>query len=146
MAVREDKVGMLKPIEHTSDIGFEVWAESLESLFTEAAFGMLNLMVEVKEEYTPMKFKDVSIEGEDIEDLLFGFLSEILYLFEVESFVPVEISFYTLTPNILKAKIGGIPFNPREHTLHIEIKAVTYCDMKIEKKGKYFTTKVIFDV
>ncbi len=109
-------------IDHTSDCGIKVYGKSLEELFTNAALGMFEI---IGGKYDPSKSKDLnhktSIEIQkktsSLEELLVGFLSELLY----KSF---------------KEKV----------IFKKEIKAVTFHDLKIELDKELYHCTIIFDI
>lgn len=78
------------------------------------------------------------------EDLLHDWLSTILYLFSAERVVPVDYEI-RFDSNGLKARVKVRRYDPDKDGGEIEIKAVTYHGMRIEKRGGEFEAQVIFD-
>ena len=67
-----------REIEHTADIGIEVWGNNLETLFLNAAQGMYSIVFgELKN--TAKDCFSFSVNEENPEDLLVAFLSELNY-------------------------------------------------------------------
>ncbi len=120
---------------------------------------------------TPLKLREVTIPVEDLpfpearsnpggspsddgsrivlppiwEDLLHDWLSTILYLFSAERLLPVDYQIQ-IDSTGLKARLQVRPYNPARDGAEVEIKAVTYHGLKIEKEGNEFVAQVIFDV
>jgi SHS2 domain-containing protein len=126
-------------IKHTADRAVRVWAPTLSELFVQAAIGMYAILdVEFMQEAAfPQSFQ---LDAIDSEDLLVTFLSELLFLVEHDG-----IAFDHFTINIedhhLKVDAQGGHIEPRYN----EIKAVTYHDMCIRRRGKIYETKIVFD-
>jgi len=78
------------------------------------------------------------------EDLFHDWLSKILYLFSAERLVPIDYEL-RFDSDGLKARIRARPYDPTKDGGEIEIKAVTYHGLKIEKWGDEFVAEVIFD-
>ncbi|MHA2497142.1 MAG: archease, partial [Candidatus Hodarchaeales archaeon] len=68
----------------TSDVAFEVQSQSLAELLETSARAMLNIMYDL-DEIAPVKSIIASTTGEDREHLLHRWLTEILFLLEVEN-------------------------------------------------------------
>jgi SHS2 domain-containing protein len=118
-------------LEHTADVGIEAQGQTLAEAFENAALGMMSLMydletVEKKEQRT------VSIQARDIESLLVRWLSELLYLFDGEDFVPCSCEIESLHSKGLKGKVWGEPLDERKHKMKMYVKAVTYHQLSIQ--------------
>ena len=92
----------------------------------------------------------MEIEAEDKESLLFDFLSEFLYIFDVEELVFSEISVETILKKqekyYLKAILKGETFNKNVHEIGTEVKAITYSFMEINENKENVNIKVVFDI
>ena len=75
--------------------------------------------------------------------LLVDFLSEALYFSDVYNEAYLDAEIHTLTETEVKATLHGIKV---ERFDVVEIKAVTYHDLKIRKEGDYFVADVVFDI
>jgi len=78
------------------------------------------------------------------EDLLHDWLSTILYIFSAEHLIPVDYDI-RFDSDRLKARIDLRRYNPEKDGGEIEIKAVTYHGIRVEKRGGEFVAQVIFD-
>ena len=83
------------------------------------------------------------MDGDNLYDKLYNFLSELLYLFDAEHFVPAEFNI-SLSQNTLRCESKGERYNPLKHDPKTEIKAVTYHKMNIDLDEPSIT--VLFDV
>jgi len=146
-------VSNIEIIEHTADIGIRVRGDSLSGLFTNAASGMI-AMIFGFEQYESIIADNsrkklsltVKVQGNELEELLMSFLSELLYLFDGEKFIPLGIKKIVFNDDSLTALVEGVFFDPDAHKVETEIKAVTYHGMSVQKAGEQWVTDVIFDI
>jgi len=133
-------------IDHTADLGLKIRGETLERLFENAAKAMLKIMVKTQAPW-PTESVHIQLEGRDLEDLLVRWLGEILYCFEGEKRVAVNIHIVSLSPEHLEAILDTIPYDPGNHEILCEIKGVTYHQIEVSRKDdRLWEAKVIFDV
>ena len=127
-------------IDHTADLGLQVEAATLPGLFTEAAYALLAVMG-ARASGTG-EVHELALEGLDPEDLLVRWLQEILFL-AVDRGLRVErIIIDELTKVSLKARVEGRACGGE---LLTEIKAVTYHDLAIERRGERYRATFICD-
>ncbi len=132
------------PIDHTADLGLQVWGKTLPELYANAAEGMASFYYNV-EAVRPLEKRPVAVEGYDCEEVLVHWLSELLYLVEVHSFLPSRFEIIELDDKHLRAEIAGEPFDAKRHEWRTGIKAVTYHDIHVrEVEGEWGVT-IIFD-
>jgi len=143
----EDKLSY-EIIEHTADIGLRARAANIEKLFESCARGMMDIIMEDDFSGTDTFEieKSITVEGSDNEDLLYAFLSEILYYFDGENIIPIKFENSRITKGMFETGMKGIKYDPEKHSIGVEIKAITYHNMKIEKSDDLWQTDVIFDV
>ncbi len=132
---------MYKILEHTADIGIEVESLNLEKAFEEAALAMISLSIDINKVDKTIK-KNFNLSAENYDSLLVKFLSEILYLFDAEQFVPryVKVKINGLT---LNAELEGEKYNREKHGSYLVIKAVTYHMLMVDQAGRL---RVLFDI
>ena len=123
-------------LDHTADIGVEVWGETLGDLFAQGALALFDLLTD-RTVLTGEGERTVRVAGTDTTDVWINYLREVLYLFNGGNFlvkdVPtgfIEISKKDPTGASkevsLVARCRGEIYDPRRHPLKTEIKAVTY--------------------
>jgi SHS2 domain-containing protein len=132
-------------IEHTADIGLRVTAPTPEAAFVATAEGMFDIMVS-REEVQPRRTVSVEAAAEAYDTLLVAWLEELLYHYEVDRFIPREIRLPELTPQHIRAELIGDLLDPAIHEPGVQIKAVTYHQLRAEKTGQGFEIQVIFDI
>lgn len=140
---------MYRILSHTADIGLELEAETLESLFREAAEGWRALVLED----SPVQGRQrrrLHLESTNLEDLLVQWLDELNYLLATEGWVPAAVRTIRLNQEAgrwqLNAILTGEPFDPERHYIYFDIKGVTYHQLNIVQKQGGYRTRVIFDI
>ncbi|AEH24064.1 archease [Pyrococcus yayanosii] len=121
--------------EHTADIGIRGYGDTLEEAFEAVALALFDVMVDVRK-VESKEVREVEVEGEDLEALLYSFLEELLVLHDMEGLVfgdfRVKIE-KTENGYKLMAEAYGELLDPEKHEPKEEVKAITYHDMKIER-------------
>ncbi|MGQ9619170.1 MAG: archease [Candidatus Aminicenantia bacterium] len=127
----------------TADAGVKVESDSLEELFIDSAKGMFYLMTE-KNDIKKAIEKIVEVESHEIDFLLFQWLSELLYLSEVEKVIFGEFEIINLRDNYLKAICRGERLSPG--LIKRIVKAVTLHNLRILWDNDKWKTEIIFDL
>jgi len=132
-------------IDHTADVGIKAYGKSLEECFENAAHGMFDIITDKSEIENTGQFI-ITLEADDLEQLLVDWLSELLYINSaynlVFGFFKVELD---SKKNKLSAKVFGEKFDISKHKIGTEIKAVTYHMLEVKKKKPFFV-QVLFDI
>jgi SHS2 domain-containing protein len=127
-------------VEHTADLGLEVWAPDLQGLMEEAARGLFELMgIEVSEE--SRCHRQLEIGADDREQLLVSFLEELLFIADAEDLAFDGFMLNLVDTNLLARLEGGFIVSRTR-----EIKAVTYHYLEISETKRGLKTSIIFDV
>jgi SHS2 domain-containing protein len=130
-------------IEHTADIGLVAYGKSLAEAFANAAYGLFSLIVEpnkVKEKES----RKVTVQAQDTESLLFNWINELIYIFEVERLLFKRFNITEFTGQSLEATCWGEKYDPSRHQLKTGVKSATYHMLKVD--GEKNRVQVIFDV
>lgn len=130
----------------TADTGFEAFGQSVEQLFENSSIALFSIMGNLKK-VEPKTSKAIRLTAETIEDLLFNYLSELIFLKDKEGmlFSKFEILIVKKEAFELSAKISGEKIDPAKHDLMIDAKAITKHNFKI-KKNNLFKATVVVDV
>ncbi len=136
--------GSWKLIEHTADIRAEVTGSTLEALFVNAARGLTGLLYAGPTVRAETEI-DLVLEGGEVEEILVDWLREILYRKEAEGLVFVRAEVEELSTESLKVRtfFGSVI---GEEAPEVEIKAVTYHGLSVERNDSGFTAKILFDI
>jgi SHS2 domain-containing protein len=129
-------------IEHTADWALRVRGQDLPELLTNAARGMISLVVSDPTTIPAELEQHLEIESIDAESLLVDWLSELAYWAEAEMLIFHQFDLQNVTPTSLKAMVrGGHAPELKKH-----IKAVTYHNLEIIKTEAGLEATVVFDV
>ena len=130
----------------TADVAFEAYGKDLNELFANSALAMFEVMVNT-EEIEPKVEREVKLEANDLEGLLFEWLNELLFYYGSENLAfsrfEVEVDEKELK---LKAKCFGEEINPAKHETKTEVKAATYHNLEIKKEDGSWRARVILDI
>ncbi len=132
-------------LPHTADIKFRAYGRTLEEAF-------INSAMAVKEATTKSAVKanirkGVGIMADDVEGLLQNFLEEIIFLLDAESFIISGVENLRITEDkngfSLKCDFLGDIADKNKYEFIEHVKAITYHDMKVEKKKKDGSYEII---
>ena len=128
-------------LEHKADLKVRVFGRDLKELFLNAMVGMFE-GARYESEGEEIK-REIKISSLDLPSLLVDFLSEVLYLCEVNREVYHKVLFKNLTEKELKGILIGKPLK----RMGVHIKAVTYHDLDIhQKEDKTWQATILFDI
>ena len=142
-------MGRVKPpqyqlLDHTADIGMAVYGTNLKELYSNSAFAMFDLITDTSR-VKPKNSMVIEVEGNNPDELMVNWLSELLYILESRSLLLIEFDILEIDQNRLKAEVRGEPYDPARHEYFTEIKAATYHQLKIEKIDDRWKAQIIFD-
>ena len=128
----------------TADVGIRIRGRGYEELFQNALKG-LNLLTlgcqppgSGSTALYPFEF-----HGDGPENILVNLLSEILFLQQYQNKITTGIKFKEISGTYLKADLLTIP---AEGAVELEIKSVTYHNLKLHRKNGLLSTEIIFDI
>lgn len=98
------------------------------------------------EKLRPQKKISVQLRAHSWEELLVTWMNEILYNFTVKRMAFKKFKVSCSVPFVLKALLWGEKLVQGKHPVFREIKAVTYCDLKIKKKNENYSSKILLDL
>ena len=118
----------------TADIGFFAYGESLEDAYSNAACAMFNVMTDIGTVKTLEK-REFKVESEDLVSLLYDFLEELLFLFDVELlfFSKFNVDIEKIDDELyeLNCVACGEEVNWDVHPRKSEVKAITFHKMDV---------------
>ena len=130
-------------IDHTADVAFEVYGNSLKELIENATLAFYDAFVDTSKLDTSLE-KELEVDADSADYLLFNWLNELLFIFETEFFAGKEVEVDIIENDGLKAKgkIKGGKITPE--IVKTEPKAITFHKFKVEKKdGKWFAFVIV---
>ena len=133
-------------VEHTADVGLRAFGEDLKALFANAAVGLFDLIVADLGTVRPEQAVSLTVEADDVEELLAAWLRELLYLCNAERWLFSKFEVLDIAPERLEAKCWGEAHDVSRHAWEMEVKAVTYHQLRVERMETGWRAQVIFDI
>ena len=139
-------------MNHTADITYKIEANSLEELIELAVKGMYDTFINTQE-VEENKEIEIKIEAphDNIPRLIFSTLNEFIYLLDTKLFI-----FKRFKSKKIESKNGKIIFkgvaegdilaNKKYKVESAGVKAPTYHNIKIQKKGKKWIGNITLDI
>ena len=131
--------------DHTADIGLIVYGENLKALFENAGEAFFRLITDMKRVRHRVE-KRIDIGGESLDRLMVDWLSELLYLHDVENLLFRGFKVESVGEGGLKAIVKGEPFQEGVHVIKTEVKAVTYHRIEVRQENGHWRAQIIFDL
>lgn len=132
-------------LDHTADIGLIVYGDDLKSLFENAGEAFFHLITDLRRLRSRIERK-INIKAETLERLMVDWLSELLYLHEVENLLFKEFKIKSIGEDGLEAVIRGESFQEGIHVIKTEVKAVTYHQIEVKQKEGQWRAQIILDL
>jgi SHS2 domain-containing protein len=129
-----------KFLEHTADVKFQAFGESLEKVFENSALALKQIIAEDISVRNKIN-KKITIEEKDLESLLYNFLEEFLVLIDSENFLlgkikKIKILENVKNPNEMKYQLIAevLGDNCKNYIFTNNVKAITYNEMFVKKE------------
>lgn len=140
-------------LPHTADIKIRVYGQTLNALFKNAVIGMFQVIHPIIPECAVINnrvvcrqlpiTREVLVESIDLEALMVDFLSQILYLSDVHNEAYLDAQVAEINYTHIRATVYGTKVQGFEV---VEIKAVTYHELKIEQIQGRWQAEIVFDI
>jgi SHS2 domain-containing protein len=132
-----------------ADIAFRAWGRELTETFVSAADAVMNAMVEDLAAIQPHDTRQLSVEHDTLDLLLFNFLQELVYykdaeqlLLRVQQLRVVEDA----QPYTVHATVVGEPIAPERHHMRVDVKAVTLHRFSLTQTQRGWEATVVLDI
>lgn len=129
-----------------ADAAIEACAENLEILFAiiaEAVFGIIVDIAGVESEIE----REIEVEADDLESLLFNWLAELIFYKDkyIEFYNQFEVQIDSENCK-LKSIVRGEKIDSDRHEVKVDVKAVTYYKLSIEKLEDCYRGFIVVDL
>lgn len=139
-------MGEYELVDHTADIGVQVSADSLPDLFATAVAGLYAVVGDVKARDEVPQKTTIELSSDDHSTLLHDFLSELLFLLEVERQVLAGFEFERLDDHGLRVTADAARLDVERSDLLREVKAVTYHELDVSSDAGKWHAFFILDI
>ena len=129
-------------LEHRADLKIRVFGKSREELFENALLAMTSgFRPKIKNQKS--KIQKIKVKSSDFETLLVDFLSEVLYLIQVNKEIYTDVKFKKFSDTEIEAELSG----EKVERFGEDIKAVTYHNLDVhQKEDSTWEATVLFDI
>jgi SHS2 domain-containing protein len=128
-------------LEHVAEAELVLEAPTEDGVFTAALDAFRELVDGRRAPAGPPLTHEVALSGGERALLLADWLGELVFLAEVEGFVPDRVEALALDDRGLRATVAGHRGRPR----HL-VKAVTLDGLELERRGRTWHAHVVLDV
>ena len=132
-------------LEHPADIGFRAFGGTLPELFAHSALAMLSIAADPAAALPKGEYP-LAVESGDRESLLVDWLNEVLYWFDGKRVTFRDFRVTQFRETAIEAVGMGEPRDPLRHRARLIVKAVTYHQLKIERRGGLWVAEVYLDI
>lgn len=136
-------------VDHTADVGLRAAAGDGEGLLEEAAAALAELSGDVGRT-DELRSEDVEIEAEDLEQLVFRWLNELIGLAEVrgEALARTEVSSLTHSRAgwVVRGRAWFAPFDAIDVRPRVQVKAVTLHRLRVTRGTDGWALEAYLDV
>ncbi len=133
----------------TADIAFRAWAKDLKGIFMAATEATMKVMVENLESIRPLERREINLQNEDLEMLLFDLLQELIYFKDSEKLL-LRIDEIRIKKKggqyRLNAIARGEKINPDRHLTRADVKAVTLHRFRLVRTDREWENQIILDI
>lgn len=129
-------------LEHKADLKIRAFGKDKKELFRNALIAMSSALRAKAKSQKP-KVKNIKIKSPNLETLLVDFLSEVVYLIQVNKEIYTNIKFKKFSDTEIKGRL----FGRKVERFGEDIKGVTYHDLGIhQKKDGTWQATILFDI
>lgn len=133
-------------LEHTADVRFKAFGNSLKELFENSAKALCNTMIDLNI-VKAKEYRKVELKAMQIDSLLQEFLQEIVFSISTENMIFSKFELQVEKEGE-KWKCKGKMYGEKikDHEIKTEIKAVTYNDFSVTQEQGKWKALVTLDV
>jgi SHS2 domain-containing protein len=132
-------------LNHTGDLGIEIYGETLEGLFENAGQAFFHVITDPSRVREAVE-KRIILDYDNLETLMVDWLSQLLYLHDVEGLLLRRFEVSDLGNGRFEARIWGEGFCDGRHVIRREVKAVTFHQLEVKQEQGRWRARVILDL
>jgi SHS2 domain-containing protein len=126
-------------------MGIEAWGVSCREVLITMARALTILMYGDSRAEEVVN-TEVALSGEDAEELMVGWLNEIVYWCDKDNLVPASFTIRGIDARKLQGTIAGETFDPQRHLVEHQVKSVTYHQACLEERSEGWYARVYVDL
>ena len=129
-------------LEHTADVKFKAYGKNINQVFEHCTLAFSNYISREKKIKTKIK-REITIEADNSEQLLYKFLDELIYLLDADKFVAAKAEVQIEKNKLAATLLGDSAFKYKDLD---HVKAATYAEMYIRPNFTGWEAQVVLDV
>ena len=126
-------------LPHTADLRASIVGADLHELYQSGVDLVRDTLIG-SSSVEPRAARQITLDASDAAEHFFRFLRELVYLYDVEGFLPAVVD--TTDPLV----VAGEPFDPERHGSQHQVKAVTRHGYTFDERDGTYAVEVIFDL
>jgi SHS2 domain-containing protein len=141
--------GRFEQFDHAADVGIRGIGPSAAEAFRQAALALYALVASDPSRVEPARELAFELSAQDLEELLFDFLNELIYLLDAERLVgrELEVEIEPVAPGVrLRARVRGEAHDPSRHGGIVDPKGATYTGLRVAQEGGGWVAQCVVDV
>ena len=130
-------------LKHTADLKIKIWAKTLKKIFSVAIFALFkSINPKTKGNFV---FQKIKIKSQDLESLFVDFLNKSLSLSQIkkEAYFDFKVEKFSFKKKFF---IEGLLKGKKMESFDLDIKAITYHQLKIKKEKNKWTAVFLCDI
>ena len=134
--------------EAIADIAFRATGKDIDQLFHDSAMAVCQLQTDIEILDESIK-KEIQLEANDFERLLYMLLDEIIFLKDADLFFPKKVSLKVKKMNgkcQVSGYFQGCTFDYTKHPMGNDIKAITLHDFYVKEIPEGWESYVLIDI
>jgi len=132
-------------LDHMADVKFRAGGKTIEEMFVSAA-DAINEIIRGDIKIMEQRAVNFDVKGKDMEELLYNFLEEFLFLLDSEDFLVSYVKEIFIDKDKFELKAVVLGDSADKYKFTNDVKAVTYSEMRVEKIGDGYECEVVLDV
>ncbi len=132
-------------LEHAADARVRAWGNDVSQTFCQATLAMWSLVCELGRIEPDRNWK-LEVTGRDLQELLVNVLNEQIFLFDTEGLLPLRVGSVVVTEGngslAVTMSVDGTHLGSVEEGPNLELKAVTYDEIRVTDKEALFTVDI----
>ncbi len=133
----------------TADVAFQAWGSSYEKMCVSAVEAVLHVLVNEPQAVQLNEEREVELEDDDQDMLLFQLLQEVIYWKDTDKLL-LRVKSCRLKERAegwtLSAVLAGERIDPSRHQINVDVKAVTMHEYCVTEEKKGWEATVVLDV
>jgi len=136
---------MFEILDHPSDVGILARGPNREAALIEASRGLTSIILDTKG-IPASEEREFRAPGSDHAAQVVNWLNEILFFFDTEGFVCVDLVIDSWSDSKIIGRARGGFFNPAKHEFRTAVKAATFHQFESHPTNDGWEIRVFVDV